>query len=321
MNKNTNYIIGLISIICISVVINGYMKKHIEGYTEISCDVFKQKISTYFNTNNNAMNTIKEMNKGNIQNVMFEKDDPLIFIIMCMFLVLFFDNVMKAYPSFIKELFENTKITDDSFILIKNINDLLKDLLLDLTAKLTAFDSDTQSNVKLNEENLVTKEIASVMLKAANDNITNILDNLKVLVFKIKNPTSSFDVGQNIKIVEIDAIVEMYYTVKNLAKCAKSNGEYLFSGVNENNKKHIFKFFKLCQLYIEMLTESLIIHLDPPLDAKLRDGQRIEKQAPQQIPVNANGEEVPIGPLAGNGGSAIGFGYNPLNQGVGQNNS
>jgi hypothetical protein len=74
-------------------------------------------------------------------------------------------------------------------------------------------------------------------------------------------------------------------------------------------------------MYIEMLTKSLNKHLDPPLDAKLRDGQRIDTPAPQQIPVNANGPEVPIGPLSGSGGSAVGFGYNPLNQGVGQNNS
>ena len=64
MKKNTKYIIGLICIIGISVVINGYIKNTKEGFENASCSEIKKMIETYFNTSDYFMKLLDKIING-----------------------------------------------------------------------------------------------------------------------------------------------------------------------------------------------------------------------------------------------------------------
>ena len=66
MKKYTNYIIGLISIICISVFMNGYIKNKKEGFTDYPCKTVKVAITNYCNQSTYLVQNIQKILKGDL---------------------------------------------------------------------------------------------------------------------------------------------------------------------------------------------------------------------------------------------------------------
>ena len=317
MNKNTNYIIGLISIICISVVINGCMKKTKEGYTEMTCSQWKKAISEYFNKNPNAIKTVDAINKGkNPEIYNSDRGDVLQLIILCMYLVGGFDNVMNSYPNFFNDLFNNTEITDSDFIILKNAYNLLNTVLIDLLTTLLAIDYRGESVAAISPIQIVDKQFTDNIFNGVNGNIKILLLNLEAVVLTIQNPKDTNQVSSNgISMEGVNAMADIYFGIENITECARSNAADLFSDVNPNNKKKIFPFLRLIRDYIYKLANSINTYFVPALNAKLKEGQiKIITLPPPPPPTNPKAKEVVVDQSSSSGGITFG---NPLLQGVG----
>lgn len=306
MKKYTNYIIGLISIICISVFMNGYIKNKKEGFTDYPCKTVKVAITNYCNQSTYLVQNIQKILKGDLtylkegitkkmnkQDVSTMKIDPIVMLTLSgIDYILLFRNVMISYPNFFKDLFDNTDITDADFIIISNFYNLLRQHLIDLKITLVAIDN-TNYTTTLPEEQKMEKPIIDDLFNAVNKEVRPILSTLEQVVLKIQNPVNSYPSNEG-----IDGLVHIYNVVKNIKECAK-NDNYLFSDVTPNNKEYIFLYFRVIRLNIKLLHDVLDLYFVPYLEYKLANGQNKKVQKPEPIPENSKGPtvgtETPIG--------------------------
>jgi hypothetical protein len=321
MKKNTKYIIGLICIIGISVVINGYIKNTKEGFENASCSEINKMIETYFNTSDYFMkfldkvfNGINSKQKIDISIVQDSDNQVLSFIISFMFFIDSFNLILAEYPTVFIDLFENKEITDADFVVIYQFYNIVNKILRDINFTLLRITYKTRYLINLPITNVTSLKIDNAtILNKTNSVIKNVITIMQKISENINSITGITITTNDIYYNDVKSFILFYDTVKTLKNCDLD----IMKNIPDNKKERIFPFLKLVQKYVKNLSNSMNKYIAPALNRKLKDGQKIPIIDISTKPtVNENGSSVPVGD--GLGSSTGGFGIeSKLISGVG----
>ena len=313
MKKNTKFIIGLICIIGISVVINGYITNTKEGFENASCSEIKKMIETYFNTSDYFMKLLDKIlyvinSKQKIDvSIIDDSDNQILsFIISCMFLIETFNLIIAQYPSLFTDLFENKEITDTDFVVIYQFYNIVNEILQKINFTLLRITYKTRYLINLPITNVATVKIDNAtILKNTNSNIKNIITVMQKISDNINSITGVTITKDDIYYNDVKTFMLFNDTVNTLKNCDLD----IMQTISDNKKKRIYPFLKLIQKYVKNLSNSMNTYIAPALNKKLKDGQKIYTVDKSTKPtVNENGPSVPVYDALGSGNGTVDIG-------------
>lgn len=294
MNKNTQYIVGLISIICISVVINTYLTDKKDGFTT-DCNEIKTSILRYCNTSDYFMKLLKsiESNKKIDYSLTYASDNEGIsFILALIFLIDIFNLCINQYPNLFIDLFENKSITDEDFIVMYDFYNVVKDILQNAYFTLLKIDYKSRSKIMLPISNVSTLTINNKdLLEGISMDIKRNISVMQKISNKIYGKQHFQMDAKDDDAGIVNMFDEIYSGVKVLKQC-KLN---LSSSIPEPRRKLVFTFLKLIRTYIKIVYDSMDKYIAPALNNKLKNGQKIPPiDRRMDIEENPNGATVSI---------------------------
>lgn len=300
MKKNTKYIIGLISIICISVFISEYTTIKKEGYVTNSCVDLTNMVNSLLSVVN--QNRIIDINTNGIDyNTIHEyADTPLLFQIVQFFIFMdTFNLLLQKNPNFFIDIFENTNLTDIDFNVLYKSYDTILFSLHNIRMIIININIDpkmkTQSRIPICKNiNIDIKQWNNEYYNNANkyvNTIRKILDNIKN---KNNNVSSNDNSFQNY----IDQFTDVYNSIINIKNCS----DVMFRNLSPNIQAIIYPLLDLVSIYVSNCIQTINKHFVPALNAKLKDGQKIKIQETVYKPPQSQDtskSSVPNTPLTG----------------------
>lgn len=266
------------------------------------------------------MQNIQKINRGetleNISISIQDDNDTLKSTIICMMGFMYFEGLMNVYPDFFKELFKNTDINDNDFLIIYQFYNKIEEALIDLNMTMFMIDYKAKTTVSLPTPPLFQQEVKKYVFNGVNTHIKRLISIMNGVIYKLnyKKEYNSENIDTNIK---ANGIADLFLTITDLKKCsyeAYNSKSNLFADVAPNHKKEIFPFLHYIRMYLQMFFKSLQKHLVPALNEKLKDGQKIPiREVPNEIPQNPNSPSVTADAPIGAGVPST----NALVQGVG----
>jgi len=290
MKKNINYIIGLISVICICVLMNKYKSKK-EGFNEISC-VAMNSSSMLTDKSIQGMQSIMQdgIDADNYtQEYSTSKVGPFLSMIVTHLVNIDkFTAFLNSKPTFFTDLFNNQNLQDPDFIIIFNFYNSFNFALH--TIRMTIIKVNSNKPYNGNRKLPISSGI-SIDVKHTNDYYNN---NAKIIVNSMQRILDN--INNNTKNTAVDILdafainmSDTYVAIMSIDKCS----QYLLKDTAQQQLDIIFPFLDLIRMYCYNLSTLLAKHIVIPLNYKLKNGQiRIKPEVPKPL-TNDGGSSVP----------------------------
>lgn len=292
MKKNINYMIGLISVIGICALINGFQSNK-EGYAEKSC-VDLNSSTVYFK--DNLIDVLKSIMEGGIDetnySMVFKKEDvgPVVSItVQHLVNIDKFTAFLKSSPNFFTDLFNNQSLQDPDFIVIYNFYNSFNFALHTVRMILIKVNSNLpyKGSKKIPICNLQPIDVKSMndsynkQAKVIVNSMKKVLDNIN----KTKNVPPDLEVSDSF----VNVMTDTYGAIMDINKCS----QYVFKSFQPQQLDVIFPFLDLIRMYCSNFSTLMAKHVVIPLNYKLKNGQiRIKPEAPKP-PTNDGASSVP----------------------------
>ena len=293
LQKNINYIVGLISVICICVVIDGHKSK-IEGYTKMSCADLTSSLTMKYLTQPCILGMDNIMKNGIDTNNYYNTYSnavvgPLLNnIVLHLISIDTYTIFLETNPTYFSELFDNQILQDPDFVIIYNFYNKFTFALH--SVKMIIIRAKANMPYNGNKKIPICKN-----LTVDSNNIKNVVNaNIKLIVNSMRkvlnnidntNPPPNGEVIQNF----VYTMTANYNAIMNIKDCS----EFLFDNFPKKMLKNtVFPFFDLINKYVSNFMTLLAKHINIPLDKKLKDGQIRIKPEEVKPPTNEGGSTV-----------------------------
>lgn len=303
MRKNMNYILGLVSVIFISVFMNQYINKKKEGYVNLSCPEIINMANTLLKGNNLlAIQNINDKGidgsaRGKMKYTDTNVGTALSQIIEFFIRIDTFTLLMDKNPKFFSELFENPKLTDIDFTILYNSYHSFIFALHNIRMTIINININIKSTSRTPIcYNISIGDVTS-WYDYYNSNANKYINTFRKVLDNV-NDTNTTKNTDAVFQIYIDQFTNSYNTILNVKECSKA----LLGDLTPENKKIIYPFLSLIQNYVTLCINKVNTTFVPALNAKLKNGQKILiPSVPYIKPENKDGPVVAVTPL-GDGG-------------------